>query len=201
LSRPALSNLLRLLPFAASLILAAPAHADEGGRFHSDIGLSFISGQQKITDALNADATAMGATFSSKALPVGAEWYPYYLFDSGLGIGGSVGPIQLLSINSMGGASGGTSFVLPVGLDLRYHVLGLGSVTPYLRAGFRDPLTSGNNLKNGKAGLYGAVGMEVPGAHFGFEVAFDQSKVDVVYGPYTTTVKPYQTTVSVFAHF
>jgi hypothetical protein len=185
----------------AGITLLAPARAQEAARFHWDFGLSVYTGQKNITDALNDDATALGASFSSRGIPVGAEAMPYYLFDNGFGFGASIGPFQVLTMNDSPGASGGTSFILPVGLDVRYQFLDASGPNPYLRAGIRVPTTSGNNLQNGQTGAFGAVGLIFPRMNFGFEVGVDESKVDVVYGPFKTTVKPYAAMASAYVHF
>jgi hypothetical protein len=97
------------------------------------------------------------------------------------------------------------NMTLPIGLDARYTFLRDKSVSPYLRAGFRYPLVSGDFLDNSQIGPFGAVGVEFwrnKGVGLGFEVAYDGSEIDVVGTMgYQKTIKPNEFLISVFAVF
>jgi len=137
-------------------------------------------------------------------LPVGLSLNPYYEFDFGLGIGANIGPTSLIFVDT--GWETDLNIIVPVGLDLRYTFLRDKNVSPYVRAGFRYPIVSGDYFDSSTPGFFGAVGVEflrTKRTQFGLEVAYDTSEVTVEGPdyPYSKDVQPYQFMVSLFVTF
>lgn len=198
----------RLLTVAAVLtgVLAwsasarAQSNGTEGGRFHFDVGLTGITGANKLDTDLRHEAEDNGYSYSSFVWPVGLEVDPYYTFNFGLGLGGSVGPLML------GETSGDISsdfVIVPVGLDARYEFLNNSGVVPYVRAGFRYPITAGDSISNGQIGPFVGAGVIFTKIHLELEAAYDGSKVTTDLGDFgdTKVVEPYQFMFTVAYHF
>ena len=183
--------------------IALADFGDEGGRFHFDLGLSFVDGIYNADNALKSEVNQSNysyyygygyysqdqTSYSSVVIPVGLQLDPYYLFDFGLGIGGAVGPDQVLSISNGLGTTD-LSAVIPVGLDLRYDLLNDSGFVPYGRLGIRYPIAFGDNYSDGQVGAFGALGIEFPRIHLGLEVSYDTSTIKVSYDGYSKTVTP-----------
>lgn len=169
-----------MLLMVSLLVTGALAPAvTQAGEFRFPIGITYVSGAQKVLDALKDEYNVS----SDVAIPVGLAFNPYYESDIGLGLGASVGPFTILSIDAGQGTN--TSVVIPVGADLRYAPFNKSSVSPYIRAGFRYPIATGDYLKTKSAGAIGGVGVEfmrTKKVSLGFELSYDSSKVTVKAG-------------------
>jgi hypothetical protein len=88
---------------------ASIARADDGDRFHFDLGISYVSGMNSIYNDLKHDiqsswynldtyspngSSSNPADFTGASVPVGLTLTPYYQWGFGLGVGGDVGPIE-----------------------------------------------------------------------------------------------------------
>ncbi len=190
---------------------------DEGGRVHFEIGLGGVTGMDHVDRANRSEFDTLSADNANKAaggdggplslrsdeLPVGPMFNSYYLFHSGIGLGGGIGPITFGDRRIRDSAATTGSFdrndeygylIAPVGLDARYEFINKSGVIPYVRGGFRYPLAFGYNTRghwdrtgeetSGRItdrtfGLFGAVGIEFPEIHLGMEAAYDSSKISM----------------------
>jgi hypothetical protein len=128
----------------------AAARADDGDRFHFDIGISYVSGMNGIYNDLKHDIQSswnnLGTTspegtasnpsdWTGAAVPVGLTLTPYYQWGFGLGVGGDIGPIEGMGFTAdvptggyyyggyyYGGYNTVTEYavMVPLGLDARY---------------------------------------------------------------------------------
>ncbi len=213
----------RLTCFAVLLILAgivpSRAWADEpradeatstakpdpwGGKMHFPVGLTYVSGIYDVDDAFKKDYTSRGYGYDSFVWPVGLSFQPYWEFNNGLGIGASIGPVDVGAVSGSGATEDTFFAIIPIGLDLRYTFFNDTDVAPYVRAGARYPITAGDLVENGQIGLFGAIGVEffhTRPVGFGIEASYDDSKIDVVDGGFKETIKPYQFMVTLFIVF
>jgi hypothetical protein len=88
-----------------------------------------------------------------------------------------------------------------------------GKVSPYVKAGVRQCITSGEIFAGNAAGIYGGAGVVLNHnrrVQFGLEAGFDSTTLKVhqlnTYYPYkigatTKDVRPYKFTLSVFVSF
>jgi hypothetical protein len=184
-----------------------------GATFHVAVGLSYTSGAADVLDAIEERyIVEQGVGLDNDFVwPISLSVNPYVEFDFGLGIGASLGPASFVIIEEQfygfGYYSEDTIFnvIVPMGLDARYTFFRDKTVSPYVRAGFRYPVVSGDFLDNAQIGPFGAVGVEIwrnKAVGLGFEVAYDGSEVDVVgTAGYKKTLKPNEFLVSAFAVF
>jgi len=195
------------------MLLALHLPARAGVQFHFPVGLSFASGAYDLLDSVEDMYQAeLGIGLDNKFVwPVSLAFNPYMEFDFGLGIGAAVGPASFVIIEERyygwGYYSEDTTvnWTVPLGLDLRYTFLRDQSVSPYVRAGFRYPLTGGDYFENGQIGPVGAIGVELwrnQAVALGVEAAYDASEIDVVGRAfYKDTVRPGQFLFTVSAVF
>jgi hypothetical protein len=137
----------------------------------------------------------------SDELPVGPVFDAYYMFNFGLGLGGGIGPLTVGDSRIRDESTGAEPFrrsesdyaIVPIGLDARYEFINNSGVVPYVRAGFRYPLSGTSNehwhdgggdeefgrIKDRDLGAFGAVGIVFPRDHFGMEAGYDSSKITV----------------------
>jgi hypothetical protein len=186
------------LALLAALTLSLPAKAGIDWRF--PVGLSYASGMTDVVDAMD-DNFNLSDDF---VWPVGLSFQPYAEFDFGLGIGASVGPIAMVFIDD--GWETDVSFMVPLGLDVRYTFFRKGNVSPYARAGFKYIVAGGDYLDSGDPGVFGAVGVEFlrkKRINWGLEVGYCAAEVEVAGGYYggPKDVKPCEWLISVFAIF
>jgi hypothetical protein len=168
--------------------------------FHFPVGLSFASGITQVVDKMKDNYFLE----DDYVWPVGLTFNPYMEFANGLGIGAGIGPCIFMVIESRRnddrrnddrGDDDSFSYVIPVGLDLRYTFLKKSDITPYVRAGFRYPIAGGDYFQSGRMGAFGGIGMEIwrtKRISMGFEISYDDSKIEVKAGgrgarPNTTT--------------
>jgi hypothetical protein len=180
------------LACAVTLGLQTRALADAG--FNFNLGLNYVDGINEVSDGLKDIYKATGTTLEEDiVVPVGLTLNPYYEFESGLGIGGIVGPASLIAIQQVGGTVDDTdiSYIIPVGAEVRYTLLRDKALSPYVKAGFRYPIVSGPNVDSSNLGFFGAAGVgffNAKAVGFGFEIAYDTSEVTLV-RPNTTATK------------
>ena len=172
------------------------AFADEGDQFHFDFGLTYTSGANKVDKAIKNAYEQSGFTYSSFIIPVGLRLDPYYFWGNGIGVGGGIGPFQLGSVNSYSQYYG----IIPVGLDARYEFINSSNVMPYVRGGFRYPISFGDLVHDGRIGGFGALGVEFSTLHFGLEVSVDTSTVRAGFNGIDRRVMPNEIMASIFFH-
>jgi hypothetical protein len=183
---------------------------EEGGNFHFDVGISFVDGIYKANSALSNEVNNFegspfeegfqSSSYSSVVVPIGVQLDPYYLFNFGLGIGGAIGPDQVLDFSD-GLGDEDISAVIPVGLDLRYELLNNSGFVPYARLGFRYPIAVGDNYSHGQVGVFGAVGIEFTRIHLGLEASYDSSTIEVSYQGLEQRVTPSGFMATLYFHF
>ena len=182
-----------ILAVVTAMALQGPVRAGELGDFHFPLGLSFSSGHIEVFDKIDDLYNAAGWHTHDKILvPVGLTFSPYYEFGFGLGLGATIGPTAIYSVHEDTG--GGppppghhnddykTSYIVPIGADVRYTFLRRCDISPYLKVGVRYPLTGGDNLGSSEVGPYGAVGVEFfrnRRIGMGVEFGYDASRVKV----------------------
>lgn len=199
---------------AAALTLTwnlAASDDSDGVKWHFPIGIQYFSGLNKVMDTVE-ELNFGGYDFDEVNIPVGLVASPYAEFDFGLGVGITVGPPTLIFIqeNYFGpGFDSSTdyfTYIVPVGMDLRYTFLRDGSISPFVRAGFRYPIAGGDFIDSATLGFNGGVGVEFmrnKRVGFGVEVGCDTSEVKIESrnGLQSKTVKPVEFTIGVFALF
>jgi hypothetical protein len=124
--------------------------------FRFPVGLTYVSGVTQIVDKMKENYFLR----DDYIWPAGLAFNPYVEFGNGLGLGASVGPYIFMFIESYH-EDDSFSYVIPVGLDLRYTFLKKSDITPYVRAGLRYPIAGGDYFQSGKVGAFGGIG---PGA-------------------------------------
>jgi len=179
------NSILKISGMVVLLILSLTA-AGQCQEFHFPVGLAYASGSNAIVDKMK-DNYFLGDNY---LWPVGVTFNPYLEFKNGLGFGAALGPIIYMYIESRDNDDrhddhNSYSYVIPVGLDLRYTFIKKGEVTPYIKAGFRYPITGGDYFGSGKIGAFGALGLEflrTKRISFGLEVSYDDSKMEIKSG-------------------
>ncbi|MDN5871670.1 MAG: hypothetical protein L0H73_13235 [Nitrococcus sp.] len=176
---------------AWSLIPGALLAANVDWRF--PVGVSYTNGIYDVKDAIEKNTSVS----VYPVIPVGLSFHPYVeLTDIGLGVGASFGPAKLL-VGDL------TSYILPVGADLRYTLFRKSDVSPYVRGGFRYSLAGGDFLSNADPGFFVAGGIELfraeGGVCLGIEIGYDASEIEVDIGSRSRAVKPGALTISLFA--
>lgn len=191
-----LRSVFRLAGVVSLLGLSVSAvHASATGRkWHFPIGVAYSPGISDLTDAMER-AEYVDIT----SWPVGLHFDPNYQIDDALAIGGSVGPIFIMTGDL-------DAVIVPVGLDLRYTFAPKAPTSGYVRAGGRYPIADGDLLGDTKLGAFGAIGVSFNRQRkvaWGAEVALDTSSVEVTtFGGYVTeSVKPYKLMFSLVIEF
>ncbi|MDN5850051.1 MAG: hypothetical protein L0H63_10515 [Nitrococcus sp.] len=157
------------------------------------VGLSYANGIYDVKDAVEKNTSVSVYT----VIPVGLSFHPYVEFtDIGLGVGASFGPAKLL-VGDL------TSYIVPVGADVRYTLFRNSNVSPYVRGGLRYSLAGGDFLSSGDPGFFAAGGIEFfraqGGVCLGIEAGYDASEIEVDIGSRSRAVKPGALTISLFA--
>ncbi len=151
--------------------------------FRFPVGMVYASGVTQIVDKMK-DNYFLDDEY---VWPVGLAFNPYMEFSNGLGIGVSVGPCIFMFIESRHYRDDDDSFsyVIPVGLDLRYTFLKKSDITPYVRVGLRYPIAGGDYFQSGKIGAFGGIGVEfwrTKRISMGLELSYDDSKMEIKAG-------------------
>jgi hypothetical protein len=177
------------LVIAAALGLALPTPGLAGGSFHFPVGLAYSDGAyDAMNDILDGYEADWGASIDNRiVIPVGLTFNPYYEWDFGLGIGIGIGPtcMTFASLENGSGDSLDTkfTFIMPIGMDVRYTLLNKKDISPYVRVGFRYPIAAGDNISSSSdPGVFGAVGVEfwrTKTVGMGVEIAYDDSTVKI----------------------
>lgn len=132
---------------AALLFVSSPAYA---GEFRIPVGITYVSNFDDVSDLFIENLEHLGYTVaSSGSTSAGLSVQPYYQFESGLGAGVAIGPIMAIIAESY------SLYAVPVGLDARYTMFRSSPVSPYVRAGGRYIITSGDFVEGSNPGLYG----------------------------------------------
>ena len=186
-------------------IIASPAQ--DSTEFHSEIGLTYASGANKVVDQLETN-------FGMKrdwGMPVGLKLSGYAKRSDGFGFGGGVGPCEFITVEDHSNYyhhndDTSTSYIIPLFVDVRYYFPKNGDFEPYVRAGVSGSIAGGDYLGNGSIGPVVAVGTQVWARRIvsiGVEAGYDGSKVKVKDGYYhpAVDVRPIEFTFSVFARF
>jgi len=162
-----------------SIFTVLPAKAAE---LRLPLGLSYVTSLNEVTDLRADNLEAKGYTNVDRFnWPLGFTFQPYYEFDNGLGAGMGFGPAIFSS-------QGKYSFTnVPVGIDVRYiffHSPGnspyIENTSPYIRAGARYNVASGDFVKGSSPGAFGAIGIEFSrkrNLSMGLELAYDASEI------------------------
>ena len=153
------------------------------------IHLNYVGGLNEVFDLYKNNMEQEGYTVISEfVMPVGISFNPYLQFDSGLRIGGGLGPIFLVLIEENG------YFALPLNINSGYTLFPNGPFSPYIKGGLSYHLAGGAYYHSSTPGLYAAAGVVLMNnrkVNFGFEVSTDLSKVKFengeidYYDPYT----------------
>ncbi len=168
------SSVVYVLFFAAILLVS---HSAKAAEWRFPVGFSYVSGIGDVVDLYKDNLEAEGYDVdTSWEFPVGISFHPYVEFDSGLGFGGGIRPVMWIY------STEADFFDLPVGLDLRYTLIPRAKASPYVRAGARYHIASGDYVEKSSAGFFGAVGVEIMRnkiAGIGIELSFDSSEIEL----------------------
>jgi len=174
----------------AILIGLGLQQSTRAGSFHFPVGISYASGIQDATDKLFDFYKQDNFHVDRIDIPIGLTLNPYYEWDSGLGVGVSVGPTAFIFVDEKLYGNGyytettKFSYAVPVGGFVRYTLWRDRTVAPYIRAGVRYPLAGGDNLESSQVGPFGAVGVEfwrTKKVGMSIEVGYDASEIKVKY--------------------
>lgn len=194
------------------LMVLVTAGLAQAGQWRFPVGLAYVSGAHEMTKTFEDNLGALGYLVDdSSEWPVGVAFQPYYLFDSGIGIGGGFGPFMYVRAESLNTDDSYDLYAMPVNLSLRYVFLPSSNISPYIRTGVSYHIAGGDWVKSKEVGFVGGVGVEFfrknkVGA--GIEIAYDSSTITLekLQGPAPTPsaekkVKPSEIWVSIFAVF
>jgi hypothetical protein len=181
-------------------MFTAQAFAD-GWNF--PLAISYVSGFRDVGDRFEDNLRAGGNSVSDVSYwPVGLSASPYYQYDNGFGIGGSIGPLQIISADPY------FYIDVPVGIDGRYTFNLAEATSPYVRLGVREHIASGDFVVGKTPGLFAAAGVEFlkkkeNRVHFGLELAYDGGivKFENKRTNGTEQIKPGGVMLSVYAIF
>jgi len=111
---------------------AAQAAGSEKDDYHLDLGASYSSGPLKAKNILVSDDSGQpGASEDLFWIPLGLRIDSYYLWNSGIGLGPSIGPIDI------GQAANPNDYfgIVPIGVDLRAEFVNASQVARPMYAG------------------------------------------------------------------
>jgi hypothetical protein len=181
------SNLKNILVVLIGLCLPWTVQA---GKFRFPVGISYANGFQEAIDDLSDWYRQDGFDVDQMGIPVGLTFDPYYEWDSGIGVGISVGPTAFMYVEenyygyNYSSENTHFSYAVPVGAFVRYTLFRDKTVSPYVRVGVRYPIAGGDNLGDSEVGPFGAIGVEflrTKKVGVSVEVGYDASKVTVKY--------------------
>ena len=164
-----MSNLSSIGRFAFALSLATVPLLASDGNWNFGVGLTYASGLKDVKDFYAGAYSASTVTLS----PVGAAFMSFYEWKNGFRFFEDVGPVMV--------AMGDVRFVdVPVGLSAGYVLLPSQDTSPYVRAGIRDHIASGDRVESSTPGAFAALGVDFArrsGMPWGIEAAIDTSLV------------------------
>jgi len=182
-------------------ILCIFSNSVQAGRWRLPVGLAYVNGLEEIVDLYEDNLEAEGYIVdTSVVFPVGITFQPYFEFDNGFGLGLGVGPIMYIDGDV-------ADFVnVPINADVRYLFLNKGSTAPYLRAGVRTNVASGEYVESSSPGFIGGFGIEFlrdKRVNMGIEILYDSSEIEFTYLPENSTkeIKPNEIVFSVYVIF
>jgi hypothetical protein len=147
------------------------------GEWRFPVNLTYCRGIMNVYDAYKDILEDKGYSVSEEMIfPVAVSFQPFYQMENPLRIGGGVGPLLLVMISDY------TYFDVPLKLDVGVTAIPGAGVSPYLRGGLVYHLAFGDFVESSTPGLFVAVGLEFlrkKKVGFGFEVAYDFSKVKI----------------------
>lgn len=191
-----------LMLLAGALFLTVfAAHSAHAAGWRFPVGLTYVNNFDKIVDIYVDNIRWSGySTLSENSVPMGISVQPYYQFDSGFAAGGGIGPIMAIIADPY------YFYDFPVSLDVRYFLPVWDTFAPYVRAGARYHIASGDWVKGSSIGFLGGIGVEFMrkkrvGA--GVEIGYDSSEIELEKKRTNTIekVRPCTIMVSVFAVF
>jgi len=175
--------LIAIIVFAGSLAEAAD--------WRFALGLTYSDGINDVKnlydDNVKAQYTVLEDDNFDYAFPVGITFNPYIQFENGLGAGIGIGPISYILYYVETRTSTRTdretfSFTnVPVSLDFRYIFMPGSGTSPYVRAGGRYNMASGDFVESSSPGFFGGAGIEfgkTKRVGGGIEVTYDTSRVE-----------------------
>ncbi len=175
--------LIAVLAFAGSLAEAAD--------WRFPLGLTYLGGindvKEVYDDNVKAKYTDLEDDNFGYAVPVGITFNPYVEFENGIAAGLGIGPIayMLYYVESRrGGTTDEETFSftnVPVSLDFRFIFMPKSHTSPYVRAGGRYNIASGDFVESSSVGFFGGAGIEFGRTNTvggGLEVTYDTSKVE-----------------------
>jgi hypothetical protein len=173
--------------------------------FHFEAGLSYASGTENV---LSQVETNFGFSRDHK-WPVGIQLSAYNRFANGFAVGASAGPAMFFRVKDSGSHyenSGQWNYIIPVSADVRFFFDKRGWLAPYVRVGVVCPISGGDQIGSGSAGLIGAIGAniwEVRPMALGLEIGYDSSKVEIKSGylHQAEKVRPTEFTFRAFVAF
>lgn len=162
-----------ILPVLAVLLLASGTACAE---WNFAAGATYLSGLNDLADTLEDNLEDRGFAVDTLVIPIGASFQGYTEWDSGFGMGFSLGP-------AMAAFGDIDFFSVPIGIDARYSFRPDGN-RPYVRLGARYHLAGGDDIESGGAGPFAAIGYEFrkPDADtgWGLEFAYDGAETEVI---------------------
>jgi hypothetical protein len=174
----------------AAIVGLSVSWSAQAGNFRFPVGISYASGIQEANDKVFDYYQAAGFDVTRINIPIGLTLDPYYEWDSGIGVGVTVGPTAFLFIEEqyIGYYSSHNetrfSYAVPVGGFVRWAPLRHKPISPYVRVGVRYPIAGGDNYESGDPGVFGAVGVDFlrdKKVGISLEVGYDSSTMKVKY--------------------
>lgn len=173
------------------------------------IHLNYVGGLSEVFDLYKNNMEHEGYDIVAEfVLPVGVSFNPYLQFDSGLRVGGGLGPAFVVLIEENG------YFALPLNINAGYTLLPNGPFSPYIKGGISYHLAGGEYHESSKPGLFAAAGLVLMNdrrVNFGFEISTDLSKVEFENYDWEyyvsgrdqkfTTIQPAKLLISLFVQF
>ena len=168
------------------------------------LGLTYVSGFEDVGDIYENNIEAEGYyIYSSDYSPIGISFHPYAQFDSGFGVGFSIGPLMAIMGDRI-------FFDIPIGLDFRYTFIPTANASPYIRAGGRSHSASGDYVEGTTPGFFGGIGIEFlrdKRVNMGIEISYDASEIELEkkeryrYTSTTEKIQPFGLMLSIFVIF
>ena len=163
---------LTFVVIAALLLASGTANAE----WKFGAGGTYLSGLNDLADTLEDNLEDRGFEVDTLVIPIGVSFQGYTEWDSGIGVGFSLGP-------AMAAFGDLDFFSVPVGIDARYS-FGSDGNRPYVRLGGRYHIAGGDDIESGGAGPFAAIGYEwrKPEAEtgWGLELAYDGAETEVL---------------------